>query len=342
MKFSTVTAGTLNISAGNIAGNLTVDAANATVNNAATVSGTIIINNVSGNTWNENAKDNKLDFNDPDPGTKLVLGANARVTSLTLNTPAAVTIPAGATVGTLTVNTEGTTVKNAGTITVVEKNADVVIEGNQPGTEKPKPQEPSAELGTFSYTNNQLVFSLKTNKNVELTATDILSVFNYQFTKVGRTADNKLARYDKGTVVGLLTDSEWQTTGLDSIVAPTTEATDITFAEFNQMMNLRFAKDSNNTNFSGPNYQGIDFTAANDKLTVTFPDNFIKWDEIHGYNNNSYNITMHFNATKLAELLKSKGYKVTNNAQNATFKMVLQGQADGTTVTPVNVNFTAK
>jgi len=319
-----------------------VNAANATVNNAATATGTITINNVSGNTWNENGLENNLVFADPDAGTSLVLGATASVRSLTLNTPAIVTIPTGASVRTLTVNASGSTVNNDGMIEVLEKNADVEINGNPPKSDESESETPIAELGTFSYSNNELVFSIKTNKAVELTAEEILSLFNYQFTKIGRTAGNKLARYDKGAVVGLLTDSEWQTTNLESIEAPTTEATDITFAEFNQMMALRFAQDLNNKNFSGPNYQGIKFTVANDTLTVTFPENFIKWDEIHGYNKNSYNITMHFNANKLSELLESKGYEVTSNVQNATFKMMLQGSPGGDTATPVNVNFTAK
>ena len=127
----------MNILAGTINGNLTVSASNATVNNAAFVTGTITINDVSGNTWNENASGNKLVFNDPDAGTKLVLGSNASVASIKLNKPAAVTIPSGATVGTLTVNAAGTTVDNTGTITVVEKNADVEITGNEPETVKP-------------------------------------------------------------------------------------------------------------------------------------------------------------------------------------------------------------
>lgn len=118
---SSNTAGTLNISAGNIGGNLTVNTANATVNNAATATGTITINNVSGNTWNENVSWNNLIFNDPDAGTKLVLGATARVASITLNRPAVVTIPTAASVGALIVNTAGSTVNNAGAIIEVEK-----------------------------------------------------------------------------------------------------------------------------------------------------------------------------------------------------------------------------
>lgn len=538
-----------------------MDTANATVNNAATASGLVTINNVSGNTWNENATGNKLVFNDPDAGTKLVLGSNASVASITLNNPAAVTIPSGATVGTLTVNAAGTTVTNAGTITTVEKNVDVEIAGNQPETVKPGPdvatlvgtqteleialnnpdvkkivlknniettsqvlikhagqtidgagytisaasgmryqdpnksvvtvlnandvkisnltvdaskvnaenwngvyaaqvyvstgvtlegvtlkngdagllvngssvtvnnittsknefggievsqgtdvtspaqltvlgnsthtnenvyiwtvgnkatvvdsakqyksgkdirpgkeqytnfilaseerdvpftvvETPNATLGTFSYANNELTFSITTDKAVTLTAEEILSVFNYQFTKVGRTEDNKLARYDNGIVVGLLTEDAWKTTELEGIIAPTTEATDITFNEFNQMMGLRFAKDTNNNNFDGPNYENIQTSFNNNELTVSFPENFIKWDEIHGYKNNSYNITMHFNSSKLVELLMSKGYNVSNvNAQNTTFKMTLQGQAGGDANTPVTVNFIAK
>ncbi len=132
MTLSSGTAGTLNISAGTITGNLTVDAANATVNNAATVSGTITINNVSGNTWNENASGNTILFNDTDAGTNLVIGAGQTVANLTLNGPANVTVPSDATVSSLTVapTADGSKIGNAGTILVIGGTGSVEVSGN--------------------------------------------------------------------------------------------------------------------------------------------------------------------------------------------------------------------
>ncbi|WP_025785658.1 hypothetical protein [Sporosarcina sp. D27] len=130
------TSGTLNISAGTITGNLTVDAANATVNNAATVSGTITINNVSGNTWNENASNNNIVFNDPNADTNLVIGANQTVSSLTLKTPAKVSVSTGATVTALTVEAgaANTAISNSGTITTVTANGNTSLKGTAPST----------------------------------------------------------------------------------------------------------------------------------------------------------------------------------------------------------------
>lgn len=176
VAISSNTAGTLNISGGNITGNLTVNTANATVNNAATATGTITINNVSGNTWNENAVGNRLIFNDPDAGTKLVLGATARVASITLNRPAVVTIPTTATVGILIINIAGSTVNNAGVITEVEKNADVVINGNAPATVKPGPGiviSVGTQAELESALNNAAVHSIKFTKDIE-TSSQIL------------------------------------------------------------------------------------------------------------------------------------------------------------------------
>lgn len=132
VTLTSATAGTLNISAGTITGNLTVDAANATVNNAATVSGTITINNVSGNTWNENASNNNIVFNDPNLGTNFVVGAGQTVSSLTLNTPAVVSVSAGATLTTLAVESgaANTTVNNTGTIADITGTGLVTLAGS--------------------------------------------------------------------------------------------------------------------------------------------------------------------------------------------------------------------
>ncbi|NYF23549.1 hypothetical protein [Sporosarcina sp. JAI121] len=124
--------GTITLDAGTLTGNLTVNTANATFVNNATVGGTVFINNVSANTWNENGVGNKLNFNDPDAGTKLVIGAGKTVASLTLNKPAIVTIPATSTVTDLTVasTATGASINNNGTVTILTSNAATTVVGN--------------------------------------------------------------------------------------------------------------------------------------------------------------------------------------------------------------------
>lgn len=102
----------------------------ATVNNNA--SGTFIVTDVSGSTWNENVSGNTIVFNDPNPGTNLVIGAGQTVAGLTLNSSAIVTIPSDATVTTLTVEAgaQSTTINNAGLITnLTSKATGVVLTG---------------------------------------------------------------------------------------------------------------------------------------------------------------------------------------------------------------------
>ncbi len=150
--------GILNISAGTITGNLTVDAANATVNNAATVSGTITINNVSGNTWNENASNNNIVFNDPNPGTNFVVGAGQTVSSLTLNKPAIVSVTAGATVTALdiAVGANNTTVNNKGVITDITGSGKVEVVNTGTGEVK-KATNTNVTTGDIANPDQELI-----------------------------------------------------------------------------------------------------------------------------------------------------------------------------------------
>lgn len=117
-----------------ITGNLTVNTPGATVNNSASVDGTITIQDVSGSTWNENASGNKLVFSDPNAGTNLVIGASNTVASLTLNTSAMVTVSTGATVTELIVDSgaANSEITNNGTVTDLTANAAVKVSGNTP------------------------------------------------------------------------------------------------------------------------------------------------------------------------------------------------------------------
>lgn len=60
LNFNTGDSGTINLYAGTIDGDLTVDAPNATFNNYADVTGTVTINGVSAGTWNEYPNNNTL------------------------------------------------------------------------------------------------------------------------------------------------------------------------------------------------------------------------------------------------------------------------------------------
>jgi hypothetical protein len=94
VNISSDAAGTINISNGTIDGDLTVNTPNATVNNSATVTGTVTINGVATGTWNENVSGNTIVVNATAP-VSLNIGAGHTVGSLTLNTQTTLTIPAG-------------------------------------------------------------------------------------------------------------------------------------------------------------------------------------------------------------------------------------------------------
>lgn len=112
VSISSNTAGTITIANGTINGNLTVDAPNATVNNGATVTGTITIKDVSSSSWNENANGNSIIVQD--------------------NTGITINIAAGKTVKSLTINSDGT---SSATITLTLGDGAVITEPvviNQP------------------------------------------------------------------------------------------------------------------------------------------------------------------------------------------------------------------
>lgn len=79
-----------------ITGNLTVNTPNATVNNSATVNGTIDIQDVKDGTWNELANGNAIVVNDT-TGVRVVIAENVQVKELTLNQPTTLEVSNGAT-----------------------------------------------------------------------------------------------------------------------------------------------------------------------------------------------------------------------------------------------------
>ncbi|MFS0876454.1 hypothetical protein [Solibacillus isronensis] len=123
--------GNINLRNLKITGNLTVNTPGATVNNSASVDGTITIQDVSGNTWNEFAVGNKLVLNDNDGDTNLVIKESAHPISITVNANATVTIDVGASVDTLTIGTAVTsaTVTNNGSITTIDGDGNAEVTG---------------------------------------------------------------------------------------------------------------------------------------------------------------------------------------------------------------------
>jgi hypothetical protein len=97
LTVNTTEKGTMTLSGtatNSIVGNLTVTAANATVNNNINVNGTVQIDAIAVNTWNQNGKATTLTWNAPAVNGKaatLNLGSKAEVTTANFAAPAAVT-----------------------------------------------------------------------------------------------------------------------------------------------------------------------------------------------------------------------------------------------------------
>ncbi|WP_143404788.1 hypothetical protein [Exiguobacterium sp. HVEsp1] len=90
------TSGDIDLQNLTITGNLTVNTPNATVNNSATVNGTIDIQDVKDGTWNERTNGNTIVVNDT-TGIRVVIAENIKVNSLTLNQPTTLEVSSGAT-----------------------------------------------------------------------------------------------------------------------------------------------------------------------------------------------------------------------------------------------------
>lgn len=114
-----------------ITGNLTVNTQDATVNNSATVNGTIDIQDVKDGTWNENGKNNTIVVNDPN-GITINLLANSITKALTLNKPATLNVKSGSSLTSMTVNSEDVTVSNEGVIETVQAEQSFELNGTQP------------------------------------------------------------------------------------------------------------------------------------------------------------------------------------------------------------------
>ena len=114
-----------------ITGNLTVNTPNATVNNSATVNGTIDIQDVKDGTWNENGKNNTITVNDPN-GITINLLANAVTKSLTLNKATTLNVKPGSSLTSMIVNSEDVKVTNEGEIGTVQAEQSFKLDGTQP------------------------------------------------------------------------------------------------------------------------------------------------------------------------------------------------------------------
>lgn len=137
VNINTTQAGTININAGTITGNLTVNAPNATVNNTASVGGTITITDVAVGTWNENVNGNSFVINDK-TGVIFNVAPNKTVTKIEVTAAAT---------GDVKINNEGIISeleakssvdldnKPGATVSKVSGTATVDITGNAEGVE---------------------------------------------------------------------------------------------------------------------------------------------------------------------------------------------------------------
>lgn len=142
VNITSETVGTLTISAGTITRNLIVDVPNATVNNSATVTETINIKDVSGNTWNELVSGNKLVFEAEGKTLNIVKGVSE------------LTIEADATI--ITSSTVEAKVAENVTVTVkvsADATEEIVIEGTGEVVEL-DPAKSTPEMVTVTFNSN--------------------------------------------------------------------------------------------------------------------------------------------------------------------------------------------
>ena len=151
-----------------ISGNLTVSAANATVNNYINVGGTVSITNVSDHSWNEKAEGNRIELNDSD-GAKitidgspefLVVKSGADKIKIDANKAVDIRVDPGAKVDKITANCEaGTKITNKGQLDEIVANKDIVIDDLS--TEQTTGIAISTEVGTTEAAVNFAYYSEK-------------------------------------------------------------------------------------------------------------------------------------------------------------------------------------
>ncbi len=124
-----------------ITGNLTVSATSATVTNGLSVGGTITVNDVGSHSWIEQVDGNRIILTDSNGGSVVIEGNPDEITvestadggiNITTNTPAKITINAGANVANITASSTaaGTSIVNNGTVASVTANSDIDLENN--------------------------------------------------------------------------------------------------------------------------------------------------------------------------------------------------------------------
>lgn len=132
VTISSTESGTLEISAGTITGNLEVNTPNATVNNYATVNGTITITDVASGTWNEYANNNTLIVEDKDGLVLNILGDVQGITvSETATGEIIITVDETATVTSMTINKPVTIISPNPVEAVVADTVEVRVKSNE-------------------------------------------------------------------------------------------------------------------------------------------------------------------------------------------------------------------
>ena len=196
---------------------------------------------------------------------------------------------------------------------------------------------------------NVMSFALDTDSpNVNysaLSANDFLSSLKYQMRNVARTISGDLAVFTKpsNAIVGVLTTTEnvpqWKTSDLETYeLSSATETKDISLAEFKLMIEKRFKAEHIELT---SNYDGLKAKVVEGDLVVTFPQNFLKWDAIHGYNSNNYNVTAHLDKEELAQKLSIANETNVTASGTQSFKITLQGKSQGTSADNIDVVLTA-
>ncbi|WP_052712163.1 S-layer homology domain-containing protein [Domibacillus indicus] len=169
-----------------IQGDLLIDTPNATVNNGASVTGTITVKDVSRSTWNEKTSGNSLLFDDKDAqneDTKLTVDSNTSVKSIDLNKSAWLELGAGATVGSLNNNSPGSKVSGQGRIITLsgsqspELASDVAVDRNESAAAEAVVMNESqlqAALQNNHLAEVKLGQDIAASKNVELKTDKLL------------------------------------------------------------------------------------------------------------------------------------------------------------------------
>lgn len=271
VSISTDKQGEIDITAGTITGNLTATAPAATINNSATVKGTVTINDVAVGTWNENADDNKFVINDK-TGVIFNVKPGKKVAKIEVTAEATgdVKINNEGTITELEANSEVTLVNKQGaTVTTVSGTKDVEITGDGAG---------NVDAGYQAFQNakekvNALV-AATTDKDLTVES-NLIAAENAL--AAARTALSEVVESDEKT--GLVNETNGRELTIQNARKAFNATADLSAAEVAvngaDLSNLELtdtkkaAVESAIKNLAAVNDKGIDVVASEDGKTVT-------------------------------------------------------------------------